>query len=223
MKLFYWNEKPNLGDVLNRLMFPSAEWAPTTMADTVAIGSVLEWFHGFTGTVFGSGRAGPRAPVTDLTRANVLALRGLDTRRLVQTDDECVYGDPALLLGDTIVRHPQMYTAIVPHYTDQERMRTLYTTARFVDVTGNPTKAIQIIADAERVVSSSLHGIVLADAFGVPRMWDWFDGVQAQGFKFRDYGTVVGAFNPGEWHQPTNLPSLRTELRSRLNQLKEKV
>jgi hypothetical protein len=95
-------------------------------------------------------------------------------------------------------------------------MMTLYPGARFVDVTGNPHTALEAIAGASTIVSSSLHGIVLADAFGLPRMWDWFDGVQAQGFKFRDYGSVVGAFEPGEWRQPV-VDHIKNDLRGALD------
>ena len=90
-------------------------------------------------------------------------------------------------------------------------MLPLYPGSRFVNVMGYPMKALQAIANAKAVISSSLHGIVLADAFGIPRMWDWFDGIQAQGFKMYDYGTVVGTFEPGEWKTP-NVFGLKKEL-----------
>ena len=84
---------------------------------------------------------------------------------------------------------------------------------------GNPNDALQAIADAGAVVASSLHGIVLADAFNVPRMWDWFDGVQARGFKFHDYGSVVGEFEPGQWCQP-EITQIQRGLRECLNSSK---
>lgn len=212
MKLYYWNRLPNLGDQLNRLLFPQAEWAPPSDAEWVGAGSVLESFDGFTGTVFGTGRAGPHSPPTDLRQARVLALRGLRTRELVLTDAEVVLGDPGLLADGLVEPDQQGYTAIVPHWSDQARMLTTYPGTRFVDVTGPPMRALQMISGAAKVISSSLHGIVLADAFGVPRMWDWFDGVQGGGFKFADHGSVVGAFEPGEWHQP-DVSHIQQELR----------
>lgn len=199
MKLYYWNGKPNLGDALNRVLFPQAEWAPPKDAEWVGAGSVVELFDGFHGTVFGSGRGGPSSPPTDLRRANVLALRGKKTRFHVKMFGSCVLGDPGLLVSDHFTREYGEYTAVVPHFLDRERMMTLYPGSRFVDVTGDVTKAITAIANAGQVVSSSLHGLVLADAFGIPRMWDWFDGVQGKGFKFEDYGTVMGPFEPGQW------------------------
>lgn len=215
MKLYYWNRVPNLGDVLNRMLFPEAVWAPPVDAEWVAAGSVLESFHGFGGTVFGTGRAGPHSPPTDLTKANVLALRGMLTHKLALTGD-VVLGDPGLLASDLVVPNPQGYTAIVPHWQDQERMRAMYPDHEFVNVVDDPWKALQQIADSDRVISSSLHGIVLADAFGIPRMWDWFDGVQAAGFKMRDYATVAGLFDPGLWYQP-DVSTTQQELRECLS------
>lgn len=212
MRLYWWNRLPNLGDQLGRLLFPQAEWAPPSQAEWVSAGSVLESFDGFTGTVFGTGRAGPHSPPTDLRQAHVLALRGTRTRDLALAQDEMVLGDPGLLANTLVEPNPQSYTAIVPHWSDQQRMLAAYPGARFVDVTRPPMRAIQTIADAARVISSSLHGVVLADAFGVPRMWDWFDGVQAAGFKFADHGSVVGSFAPGEWHNP-DVGHVQRELR----------
>ena len=91
---------------------------------------------------------------------------------------------------------------MVRHWGDQERMRETYRESVFVDVVDDVLEALRLISGASRVVSSSLHGVVFADSYGVPRMWDWFDAVQGRGFKFRDYGTVLGPFEPGEWHKP---------------------
>ena len=206
MRLFWWNTHPNLGDTLSWLILGGygfeVRWAPPAEAEWVSIGSVLGWFDGFTGTVFGSGRSGDQGPVVDLTGADVRALRGRLTRELVRGGNDAVLGDPGLLITDFIEKPPtDTYTAIVPHWQDIDRMVNTYPNCVLADVTGPAADAINVIASAERVISSSLHGIVLADAYGLPRMWDYFDGTQSKGFKFRDYGTVVGGFEPGQWHR----------------------
>ena len=216
MKLYYWNRIPNLGDVLNRMLFPQAEWAPPGEAEWIGIGSVVEFFSGRDVTVFGSGRGGPSSPPTDLSHARVLALRGKLSSALVTGARVEVFGDPGLLADGLVKPDRQEYVAIVPHWKDQERMLALYPGCRFVDVMGDPWRALQAIADAGRVVSSSLHGIVLADAFGIPRTWEWFDGVQGRGFKFRDYGSVVGEFEPDQWAQP-DVSGIQRELRECLS------
>ena len=208
MRLFWWDRVPNIGDRISAMLLrhhgQEVQWSPPREADWVAAGSVLEHFDGFTGTVWGTGRAGPHSPPTDLSAARVLALRGKDTLALAKTENVPVLGDPGILACDLVKQGPRDsgYTAIVPHWQDQERMRETYREGVFVDVVDDVLEALRLISGASRVVSSSLHGIVFADSYGVTRMWDWFDGVQARGFKFRDYGTVLGSFEPGEWYKP---------------------
>ncbi len=219
MKLFWWNTRPNLGDDLSWLLLSGmgyeVEWASPSDAEWVSIGSVLGWFDGFTGTVFGSGRGGDELPPHDLTHADVRALRGMKTRELVKGGDGCALGDPGLLVSDYLSPEPVVDLVVVPHYDDQRRMSALYTDATFVDVTGSAATALQTISRAKRIVSSSLHGIVLADAFGIPRKWDYFTDTLGKGFKFKDYASVMGDFAPGEWvtANPDRVESVRTELR----------
>jgi len=203
VRLFWWNTVPNLGDVLTKMLLEhggeQVEFAPVSSAEWVGIGSVLELFFDSRATIFGTGRAGPSAPPTNLRKARVLALRGTATRALTFSDAE-VLGDPGLLVTDLQERWDGDYTAIVPHWQDVPRLRALYPDATIVDVTGDPKAALLVLAGAGRIISSSLHGVVFADAYGIPRCWDPSPTTQAKGFKFRDYGTVVGAFEPMEWH-----------------------
>jgi pyruvyltransferase len=218
-KLFWWNRVPNLGDSLSWLILGgygrTVEWAPPETAEMVGIGSVLGWFDGFTGTVWGTGRGGDELPPHDLTHATVKALRGRETQKLVKGGDGAVLGDPGLLISDFVEPDPQGYTAVVAHFQDQDRMSALYKDDVIVDVTASAAEGIKTISHAERVVSSSLHGIVLADAFGLPRKWDYFEGSLGGGFKFKDYASVMGDFAPDEWRRahPKLVDVVRSELR----------
>jgi pyruvyltransferase len=86
---------------------------------------------------------------------------------------------------------------IVPHYVDKgspevERLRAS-PDVRIIDIEGGILEVIDQINSCENVVSSSLHGMIVADAYGIPSAWVTMSGrVAGEGFKFRDYLASVG-------------------------------
>jgi pyruvyltransferase len=110
-----------------------------------------------------------------------------------------VYGDPALLF-------PQYYQprverpyelGIIPHYIDRASPCLAAYEAddrvRLIDVTQRNRENkvfsfIDEVCQCQRIASSSLHGLILADAYEIPSLWIEFSGnVYGGGFKFRDY------------------------------------
>jgi pyruvyltransferase len=220
MKLYWWDRVPNLGDVVGKLLLErfgyDVERAGSSQADWFATGSILERADGTTATIWGSGRFGQTYPPTDLHRANVLALRGRRTAEYVTGIGEVAYGDPGLLVDELIPHRGGEGDVIVPHWEDQSRMRADFPHARFVDVTGDPWEALEAIAGADRVISSSFHGVVFADAYGIPRMWQL---TTAHPFKFLDHGTVVGFAPPDVWFtaDPSTIAETKEVLRTCLS------
>ena len=203
---FWWRGVPNFGDVLardlvQRLTGRSVRWTPVEQADLVVVGSIASMLPpGWTGTVLGIGTARPE-PV-DLSRARVLALRGHLTAHASELPmgTTPALGDPGLL-ADVIldrVPSPRHAVGVVAHWQDRE-LRRQWPSGLHIDVRREPEYVIRQIAQCERIVSSSLHGIIVADALGIERRWETFAKVQGGGHKFRDHASVVGPFEPGEW------------------------
>lgn len=74
---------------------------------------------------------------------------------------------------------------------------------RFIDVLDEPAKVIDAIACCEVVISTSLHGIIVAEAYGVPAVWAIAgDRVLGGEFKFRDYYEGTNrAGKPVDWRR----------------------
>src|SRR5690606_8658436 len=62
---------------------------------------------------------------------------------------------------------------LVPHLVDEAYVRSmsLPNDWRIVSPDGPPEQVVAQIASAEVVVSSSLHGLITADSYGIPAIW----------------------------------------------------
>ncbi len=68
-----------------------------------------------------------------------------------------------------------------------------YENARFINVKDEPLKVIREIAECRYILSSSLHGLIVADSFGIPNMHVVFgDRLLGDGYKFDDYYSAYG-------------------------------
>ena len=203
MNTFWWKGTPNFGDELTRVFAEKYTrhkilWSRPENAELVVTGSIATMLpDGWTGTAVGIGWARAERPAV-LAQARVLALRGMLSRDLYGKDVP-VLGDPGLLASHLLPPVEQdIELVIVPHWQDRW-LRARYPKAEVVDVRGGPITAISKIRRAKRVIASSLHGIIVADAYGIERMWETFPLVQGKGYKFVDHGSVVGYFQPGLW------------------------
>lgn len=137
----------------------------------------------------------------------VCAVRGPLTRQYLLAqgvDCPAVYGDPALLLPLIYkpVRTKKYKIGIIPHFCDFEnplvpglaqRMDSTEITVIRMGGYADWHDVIDEINECEFIVSSSLHGLILSDAYGVPNVWvEFSDKVAGNGFKFRDYFASVG-------------------------------
>lgn len=154
------------------------------------------------GIVWGAGCISQSVPLTGGPR-EIRAVRGwLSNERLKEAGLPApdVVGDAALLL-------PRLYKpkrnlerrslGIIPHCYEWDEpfyMKTRqWEDVRVIDISGGIEDVIEEIVSCDRIISSSLHGIICADAYGVPALWlHASDKPVGDGFKFRDYFSSVG-------------------------------
>jgi pyruvyltransferase len=204
VNVFWFEHTPNFGDLLNPALFRHYGLTPVkkprAAAEVFAIGSILDDLpENFTGTILGSGLmhdAAKRLPC-----ANILALRGELTRGRLDASKQVPLGDPGLLAPwiYQITAKKEHALGLIPHYNDKADPRLQIIQRRdrrevlIIDVQQGPRKVIAQIAGCETILSSSLHGLVIADALGIPNAWLLLsDKVAGQGFKFRDHASALG-------------------------------
>jgi pyruvyltransferase len=104
-------------------------------------------------------------------------------------------GDPALLANELVQVEKRYNLGLVPHWSDRE-LETRFSeyNPRIIRVTDDPLWVLKEIGQCRKIVSSSLHGIIVADAFGIPRRIETCPTVLREGgdFKFRDHNAAVG-------------------------------
>lgn len=199
---FWWDGHPNFGDALTPWLLPRYRLVPALRpadrADIVGVGSILEMVPtDFRGMIWGSGLMydAPRS----FPSAHVLAVRGALTRERIGAPDETVLGDPGLLVARHIGEQPTTTgLAVLPHgaHLEHPAFRALARRCPddtiWVDPRRPPWQVARLVASAECVVTSSLHGLIFADSFGIPAVRVSVDEPLKGGdFKFRDYESVV--------------------------------
>lgn len=205
MKIYYWKEKKNFGDLiashlLKRFAGLDSTWSPAKDSELVLMGSVLEHLpEDWSGVVAGAGKLHEKTKLK-LNNAKILALRGPLTAKGIKGD--FVLGDPGLLADELVPLPEKKYNlGLVPHWTDRElelNPTFLKYNPKIIRVSDDPLKVISEIGQCRKIVSSSLHGIILADAFAIPRRVEiaprMLSHPHQEGglFKWKDYMASIG-------------------------------
>lgn len=162
-----------------------------------ACGSILKWAQPGD-QIWGSGHAvmGHQTAMG----IEVYAVRGPLTRSALMAQGiQCpeVYGDPAVLLpflyGPASAKRTYKL-GVIPHYIDQKRCREVMKDqlerddVLFIDIMAGADVVLDAIASCSAIASSSLHGIIAAEAYRRRAVWvEFSDQVAGGGMKFRDY------------------------------------
>ena len=184
----YWKKKgnENFGDVISSKLVERIVGCEVATADTresmkhlklLAIGSILILAN-HEDVVWGTGMNGKRMDLAlyNFSNLEVHAVRGPLTREFLITNFNIncpeIYGDPALLFPYLFPdfkkkSDPEYEYVIIPHYTEEHMFpkdlypNVVYPTEPWEDV-------ISKILNSKFVISSSLHGVVIAEAYGIP-------------------------------------------------------
>ncbi|PRD56490.1 polysaccharide pyruvyl transferase family protein [Sphingobacterium gobiense] len=206
----------NFGDALNislvkylsgKDVFPSRflKQTPQNLATSYAvIGSVCQWSRPQT-IIWGAGFIGEEFKTKDFVKpSHILAVRGPLSRAIYRNngiDCPTCYGDPALLLpliyNPTIA--PIYEYGIIPHYADWDAnwVKQYRSDKNMLVInimtSNNHELFVKQLKSCRKIVTSSLHGLILAQAYGIPVCAiKLSDSVAGGEFKFADYLLSVG-------------------------------
>ncbi len=163
----------------------------------LAVGSIMRLGHEGD-VVWGAGINGKSVDDSVFPKFDVRAIRGPRTAQVLRTFGNVVpevFGDPALLIPELWsdeeigVRRKTGGVVLMPNYND---IRLWPSNA--IDPRGDPFDRIRTIASANLVVASSLHAIVIAEAYGVPAVL--VTSSKERPFKYEDYYLGTGREMP---------------------------
>ncbi|GJM59761.1 exopolysaccharide glucosyl ketal-pyruvate-transferase [Persicobacter diffluens] len=163
----------------------------------ICIGSVMNRVNKRT-VVWG---AGIMDKDTKFEESDFRAVRGPLTQKRIKDQGFCppsTVGDPALLLPRFYLpeRKERNKYGLIPHYVDYADVLNRVEgdgNIKVIDLTGSIEQVIDEINACEIIFSSSLHGIIVANAYGKQAYWLAFsDKLSGDGTKFFDYGLSVG-------------------------------
>jgi len=162
-------------------------------ATLICVGSIARR-AGVNTTVIGSGIISKGDRITP--GANWRFVRGPHTQHHVnRLGGNCpaVFGDPALLLpkiyNPTITKKHKI--SYVPHNVDFAEISQKYENVINLR-TSDYKRVVDKILESEFIVSSSLHGLIVAHAYGIPAAWARsHNNLKGDNVKFEDYFASV--------------------------------
>lgn len=208
--------KHNWGDDLNKFLFEyvtkrkvynipftSRKIEPTKNTYSL-IGSILNFYNLNNKIVYGSGIIDPDRDVKGVPN-KIISVRGPKTRDvLLSKGIQCEpnYGDPALLLPlfykanckkeDTVGLIFNMGTKqandVIDKLSNRYKLKIISMTKY-----DTWTDVIDDINSCKFILSESLHGLILAETYGIPNIWiECQDHPMYWEFKFKDYFESIG-------------------------------
>jgi len=208
--LSYFIGVKNVGDLVSPTAVQYATGRPTLWkqrsvgAHLLGLGSILPWATELS-HVWGTGLMNPARGFGDVRAERIWALRGKLTHAHLAHElgglRDVPLGDPGYLVGRRLAalmpaRAPTNRLGIVPHFQDRDHPGIAHLSGQegviVLDVRDpEPTFFAQMIS-CEAIASSSLHGLIFAEALGIPNAWlDFGPEDPDRAFEYQDWFSLA--------------------------------
>lgn len=212
--VYWWNPfgldgVQNFGDklgpeVVKRYFGLKYQYADIEKCNLVTIGSILNIVNDIEEiqnidlpiNVWGSGFIQPPNYVY-CQKLRFCAVRGLLTKRILNLNTDIALGDPGLLAS--LVYPKRLIKSgsiiVIPHHSEIDlpifRNISYLKNVKIVSPLNEPDVVVKEISQACCVLSSSLHGLIVADSFRIPNARLILSNNLTGGdFKFEDYNSI---------------------------------
>jgi len=198
----HWSKySNNFGDILTPVILGhygvQVSWAGRGHAGKIlAVGSILDrmlpgdivWGTGAIPLPGGKKYIPPQG-------VRFLAVRGPKTRSLIEGEVPEIYGDPAILLPQVLpqTKTNEFEVGVILHEVEKDIPPVQDPKVLWIDINSGVVPVVQAINRCQVVLSSSLHGVIAAEAYGVPTVWvKATDRINGGSWKFDDYYLSTG-------------------------------
>lgn len=210
VNLEWWDGSKNLGDSLSEVVFRwmllqrglSGDEKTKKTIHLMGIGSLIGMGR-FDATVWGSGilnflQIYNVAKQSRYRKYDVRAVRGPITRKiLIENGYNCpaIMGDPAILMP--LIYQPQKAEkcydiSIIQHWKYNDNKLNKLSEYHHINIETDDYKSfVDELVKSKRIISSSLHGIILAETYGIPAVL-LNTGIDEEMIKFYDWYLSTG-------------------------------
>jgi len=207
----YWGIYPNFGDQLTPEILKFFGFSPIyssfnpkipfiKKANFLCVGTLLQNTpENFDGIILGTGMDNVQK---QFKKALILGVRGELTKKNLKIKNNICLGDPGLLMSYIYPEsvEKKYLLGIIPHFVDKNSLiinkwrKKFGDKVKIIDVQRSPMKVIKDIKQCKNIISSSLHGLIIADAFNIPNiMFAIEETIPETGYhKYIDYYTSLG-------------------------------
>lgn len=218
-KVFWWSvvdrfgfEKENFGDIVTPYLVEKMTGRKPVLFSPRS--QFAKYFRHavMTGSIISQSRKNSLVWGSGIIKSNesieggvFLAVRGPRTAQRLRElgfNPPEVYGDPGILLPRYYCPKPAVKykVGVISHYVDFQDVRReaeKHQDVLHIDLLTNDIEpVIDQILQCEKIVSTSLHGIIVSHAYGVPALWwKYSDSLSGDDVKFYDYFESVNLTN----------------------------